>query len=140
MNIQELQTVVHHRLPVKVIVYNNNGYLSIRTTQNNFFGGNLVGEGPTSGVSFPDPVKLAEAYGIPAIRVQTKDCAQTLREFLATPGPGLVEAMLDPAQGVEPRLTSRVLADGSMVTAAFEDMYPFLDRDELASNMPTWDF
>jgi acetolactate synthase-1/2/3 large subunit len=90
-------------------------------------------------VSFPDPVKLAEAYGIPAIRVQTKDCAQTLREFLARPGPGLVEAMLDPAQGVEPRLTSRVLADGSMVTAAFEDMYPFLDRDELASNMPTWD-
>ena len=47
--------------------------------------------------------------------------------------------MLDPAQGVEPRLTSRVLEDGSMVTAAFEDMYPFLDRDELASNMPTWD-
>jgi acetolactate synthase-1/2/3 large subunit len=139
MNIQELQTIVHAQLPVKVIVYNNNGYLSIRTTQNNFFGGNLVGEGPTSGVSFPDPVKLAEAYGIPAIRVQTKDCAQTLREFLARPGPGLVEAMLDPAQGVEPRLTSRVLADGSMVTAAFEDMYPFLDRDELASNMPTWD-
>ena len=139
MNIQELQTVVHHQLPVKVIVYNNNGYLSIRTTQNNFFGGNLVGEGPTSGVSFPDPVRLAEAYGIPAIRVQTKDCANTLREFLAKPGPGLVEAMLDPAQGVEPRLTSRVLADGSMVTAAFEDMYPFLDRDELASNMPTWD-
>ena len=139
MNIQELQTIVHAHLPVKVIVYNNNGYLSIRTTQNNFFGGNLVGEGPTSGVSFPDPIKLAEAYGIPAIRVYTKDCAQTLREFLARPGPGLVEAMLDPAQGVEPRLTSRVLEDGSMVTAAFEDMYPFLDRDELASNMPTWD-
>ena len=139
MNIQELQTVVHHQLPVKVIVYNNNGYLSIRTTQNNFFGGNLVGEGPTSGVSFPDTVKLAEAYGIPAIRVQSKDCAEALREFLARPGPGLVEAMLDPAQGVEPRLTSRVLPDGSMVTAAFEDMYPFLDRDELASNMPTWD-
>jgi acetolactate synthase-1/2/3 large subunit len=139
MNIQELQTVVHNRLPVKVIVYNNGGYLSIRTTQNNFFGGNLVGEGPTSGVSFPDPVKVAEAYGIPAMRVETKDCAEALKEFLARPGPGLVEAMLDPAQGVEPRLTSRVLADGSMVTAAFEDMYPFMDRDELASNMPTWD-
>jgi acetolactate synthase-1/2/3 large subunit len=139
MNIQELQTMVHNQLPVKVIVYNNGGYLSIRTTQNNFFGGNLVGEGPTSGVSFPDPVKVAEAYGIPAIRIEERDCAARLKEFLARPGPGLVEAILDPAQGVEPRLTSRVLADGSMVTAAFEDMFPFMDRDELASNMPTWD-
>ena len=139
MNIQELQTIVHHQLPVKVIVYNNGGYLSIRTTQNNFFGGNLVGEGPTSGVSFPDPLKIAEAYGIPAIRIDDKDCAELLREFLSRPGPGLIEAILDPAQGVEPRLTSRVLADGSMVTAAFEDMFPFLDREELASNMPIWD-
>lgn len=139
MNIQEFQTIVHNQLPVKVVIYNNGGYLSIRTTQNNFFGGNLVGEGPTSGVSFPDPVKVAEAYGIPAIRIENKDCAETLREFLSRPGPGLVEAILDPAQGVEPRLTSRVLADGSMVTAAFEDMFPFMDRDELASNMPKWD-
>ena len=139
MNIQELQTIVHGHLPVKAIVYNNGGYLSIRTTQNNFFGGNLVGEGPTSGVSFPDPVKVAEAYGIPAIRIESKDCAETLKKFLAKPGPGLVEVMLDPAQGVEPRLISRVLSDGSMVTAAFEDMYPFMDRNELASNMPTWD-
>jgi acetolactate synthase-1/2/3 large subunit len=139
MNIQELQTIVYRQLPVKVIIYNNGGYLSIRTTQNNFFGGNLVGEGPTSGLSFPDPVKVSEAYGIPAIRINNKECAETLKEFLARPGPGLVEVMLDPAQGVEPRLTSRVLADGSMVTAAFEDMYPFIERDELTSNMPTWD-
>jgi acetolactate synthase-1/2/3 large subunit len=139
MNIQELQTIVHSQLPVKIIVYNNGGYLSIRTTQNTFFGGNLVGEGPTSGVSFPDPVKVAEAYGIPAIRIEKKDCPETLREFLAKPGPALIEAMLDPTQGIEPRLTSRILDNGSMVTAAFEDMHPFLDREELASNMPTWD-
>lgn len=139
MNIQELQTIVHGQLPIKIIVYNNGGYLSIRTTQKNFFGGNFVGEGPTSGVSFPDPVKVAQAYGIQAIRIEHRECAQEIRDFLAQPGPGLIEAMLDPAQGVEPRLTSRVLADGSMVTAAFEDMYPFLDREELAVNMPTWD-
>ncbi len=58
MNIQELQTIVHERLPIKLIVLNNGGYLSIRTTQKNYFGGNLVGEGPTSGVSFPDPVSI----------------------------------------------------------------------------------
>lgn len=138
MNIQELQTVVHSQLPVKVVVYNNGGYLSIRTTQNSFFGGNLVGEGPTSGVSFPDPLKVATAYGIPAIRIEDKNCAARLKSFLAQPGPGLVEAVLDPKQGVEPRLTSRVLPDGTMVTAAFEDMYPFLDPNELASNMPKW--
>ena len=139
MNIQELQTIVHADLPVKIIVYNNGGYLSIRTTQRNFFGGNLVGEGPTSGVSFPDPIRVATAYGIPAIRIEDKNCAQTLKGFLAKSGPGLVEAMLDPAQGVEPRLTSRVLPDGTMVTAAFEDMFPFLEREELSLNMPTWD-
>lgn len=139
MNIQELQTIVHAQLPVKIVVYNNGGYLSIRTTQKTFFGGNLVGEGPTSGVSFPDPLRVAEAYGIPSIRIENKDCAQILRAFLAQPGPGLAEVRIDPTQGIEPRLTSRVLEDGTMVTAAFEDMYPFLDREELALNMPIWD-
>jgi len=140
MNIQELQTIVHERLPIKLIVFNNGGYLSIRTTQNNYFGGNLVGEGPTSGVSFPDPVRLAEAYGIPAVRIDSaKGSEEKLKRFLSCSGPGLLEAVLDPKQGIEPRLTSRVQADGTMVTAAFEDMYPFLDRNELESNMPTWD-
>lgn len=139
MNIQELQTIVHSKLPIKIVVYNNGGYLSIRATQKSFFGGHLVGEGPASGVSFPDPLRVAGAYGIPAMRIENKDCAQALRAFLAEPGPGLVEVMLDPTQGIEPRLTSRVLEDGTMVTAAFGDMYPFLDREELALNMPIWD-
>ncbi len=68
-----------------------------------------------------------------------KGAEEALTKFLNHPGPGLLEAVLDPNQGVEPRLTSRVQADGTMVTAAFEDMYPFLDRNELESNMPTWD-
>src|SRR5208283_4351704 len=124
LNLQELQTVAHNRLPIKILIYNNGGYLSIRTTQNSFFGGNLVGEGPSSGVSFPDIVRVAEAYGIPAIRIENHDCAATLRQFLAEPGPGLCEVMLNPAQGFEPRLTSRVLPDGTMVSAALEDMFP----------------
>jgi len=65
LNIQELQTIVHHQLLIKIFVMNNGGYLSIRTTQQSFFAGNLVGEGPSSGVSFPDMARLAEAYGIP---------------------------------------------------------------------------
>ena len=73
MNLQELQTIVYHQLPIKIFVLNNNGYLSCRITQTNFFKGNLVGEGPTSGVSFPDMVKLATAYGIPALRIEQAD-------------------------------------------------------------------
>ena len=135
LNIQELQTVVHHDLPIKIFVFNNGGYLSIRTTQKSFFESNFVGEGPLSGVSFPNIVRVAEAYGIPAVRLEYNDCADALRDFLAQPGPALCEVMLDPEQGIEPRLTSRILPDGKMISSALEDMYPFLDADELRSNM-----
>src|SRR4030095_9382792 len=74
LNIQELQTVASHKLPVKIFILNNGGYLSIRTTQASFFNGNFVGEGPRSGVTFPDIVRVAEAYGIPAMRIDNSDC------------------------------------------------------------------
>ncbi|HEX9972772.1 MAG TPA: thiamine pyrophosphate-dependent enzyme, partial [bacterium] len=64
LNIQELQTIVHHDLPIKIFVWNNNGYLSIRATQTKFFEGRLMGADPTSGVSFPSLRKIARAYGI----------------------------------------------------------------------------
>ena len=71
MNVQELQTIAHNRLPIVIFVLSNGGYLSIRSTQSNFFG-KLIGEGPQSGVSFPDMLKLAEAHGLPAMRLGTK--------------------------------------------------------------------
>ena len=138
MNVQELQTVAHHRLPIKLFVLNNGGYLSIRTTQKNFFG-NLVGEGPESGVSFPDMVKLAGAYGIPARRIAGADFAPRIDEALAADGPCLAEVVIDREQTFEPRLSSRRLSDGRIVTAPLEDMFPFLDREELRSNMLTPD-
>lgn len=135
LNLQELQTIVHHRLPIKIFVLNNGGYLSIRTTQNSYFNGNLVGEGPRSGVTFPDMARVAEAYGIPSLRITDSDCAGLLRDVLSRPGPYLCEIMLDPAQEFEPRLMSRILPDGRMVSSALEDLYPFLDREELFANM-----
>lgn len=138
MNVQELQTVAHHRLPVKLFVLNNGGYLSIRTTQKNFFG-NLVGEGPQSGVSFPDMVKLAAAYGIPARRIAGPDFAPLIDETLAGDGPCLAEVVIDQEQTFEPRLSSRRLPDGRIVTAPLEDMFPFLDREELRRNLPADD-
>ncbi len=140
LNIQELQTVVNYQLPLKIFVLNNEGYLSIRTSQKGFFGG-AVGEGPDSGLTFPDTVKVARAYGLPAMRLDTADFKNGIRDALRTPGPVVCEVMLDPSQGFEPRQSSRALPDGRIVSAPLEDMYPFLEREELQKNMliPLWE-
>ncbi|MFB3813488.1 MAG: thiamine pyrophosphate-binding protein [Terriglobales bacterium] len=134
MNVQELQTIAHHRLPVKVMVLNNGGYLSIRTTQKNFFG-RLVGESPASGISFPDFVKLGCAYGIPSVRVDRVAQLDRVRQALDANGPALCDIVLDPAQEFEPRCKSKQLPDGRIVSPPLEDMYPFLEPEELAANM-----
>ena len=136
MNLQELQTIVHYRLPVKIFVFNNGGYLSIRTTQKSFFAGRLVGESSQSGVSFPDLLKVASAYGIKAQRVfNHEELLSLIDEILANDEPFICELMIDPKQEMKPRLTSKQLDDGSIVSASLEDMYPFLSKDELMSNM-----
>jgi acetolactate synthase I/II/III large subunit len=136
MNIQELQTLAHHRWPIKLFVWSNSGYLSIRTTQQNFFG-RLVGESAGSGVSFPDVVRLAEAYGIPVRRISRNDCAAAVAEAIAAPGPVVVDVVMDPGQSFEPKLSSRQLPDGRIVSPELDDMFPFLDRDELKQNILT---
>lgn len=134
MNIQELQTLAHYHPRVKVLVLNNNGYLSIRTSQGNFFK-RLVGEGPTNGVSFPDYCKIADAYGLAARRLDSPGFAAGLRAFLELPGSAVCDVVLDETQQFEPRMSSRQLDDGRIVTPPLEDMFPFLSREELAANM-----
>lgn len=134
MNVQELQTVAQHRLRIVLFVLSNGGYLSIRTTQNSFFG-QLIGEGPTTGVSFPDMSKLAEAHGLPSMRLCDEKFVDQIAEALSHGGPIVCEVLLDRAQGFEPKLSSKKLPDGRMVTAPLEDMAPFLERDEFLSNM-----
>jgi acetolactate synthase-1/2/3 large subunit len=134
LNIQELQTIAHLGLPVKILILSNGGYLSIRLTQSNFFG-RLIGEGPGSGVSFPDYTKIAIAHGIPSARIDSADAMPQLWKLLDAPGPALCEVVLDPRQEFEPRLKSRQLADGKIVSPALEDMFPFLDPDELRDNL-----
>lgn len=136
LNIQELQTIFHYKLNVKVIILNNEGYLSIRSSQNNFFK-RLAGEGPQSGVTFPDFCKVALAYGIPSVEVYGDGFAQQLATALETEGPMLISARLDGAQGFEPRMSSRQMPDGSIVSPSLEDMHPFLPPDELAAAMNT---
>lgn len=133
LNIQDLQTVKHHQLPIKIFVLNNGGYLSIRSTQKNFFG-RLTGESPASGVSFPDYVKVANAYGIPSIRIDRVSDMDKVGAALESKGPVLIEVMLDPQQEFEPRSRSKVLPDGTIVSPPLEDMYPFLSPEEMAEN------
>ncbi|WP_374703659.1 thiamine pyrophosphate-binding protein [Burkholderia sp. WAC0059] len=134
MNIQELQTIVHYQLPIKLIVLNNAGYLSIRSSQANFFK-RLAGEGPESGVTFPNFSTVGAAYGLPSIRIDQRNFQDALRSAIEAPGPGLIEVMLDPQQGFEPRVSSRQLPDGTIRSPELEDMFPFLQPEELAVAM-----
>lgn len=134
LNIQELQTVVHNQLPVKLFVLNNNGYLSIRLSQQNMFK-RVTGEGPQSGVSFPDIVKVSKAYGIPATQIGFDNLEQGIQSTLESNGPFVCDVLLDPDQPFEPRVSAKQLPDGTMVSSNLEDMNPFLDKEELADNM-----
>lgn len=136
MNLQELQTIAGRKLPVRIFVLNNDGYTSIRQTQRAYFPGNAIGIGPDSGVTFPDFVRLADALGIPARRCAgPTELAGSLEFALGAQGPALVEVMLDPDAPFAPKLASRALPDGRMVSPALEDMAPFLSREELAKNL-----
>ena len=136
MNLQELQTIVGHRLPIKIFILNNQGYHSIRQTQRGFFPDNVVGCGIESGLSFPSFEKLAAAFGIGFNRCSTHDeLEQQIANSLAAGGPVICEVMLDLKQGFAPRSSSRRLASGEIVSTPLEDMAPFLDRDELRANM-----
>jgi acetolactate synthase-1/2/3 large subunit len=135
MNLQELQTVAHYKPNLKIILINNQGYLSIKATQANFFG-RLYGEGPSSGVTFPDFVKVTEAFGLTANRLTHSDqIDHAITQLLATVGPSLLEVMVDPRQTFEPKLSSKKMPDGKMISAPLEDMWPFMERDEFLENM-----
>lgn len=135
-NIQELQTILHYKLPVKLFIWNNDGYLSIRASQKNYFEERYIGEGPRSGVSIPDTLKICAAYGMAAARVQEAgDLDLAIQKALDYPGPYLLEIITPPEQPIIPTVSSRVNADGSMSSRPLEDMAPFLDREEYRSNL-----
>jgi acetolactate synthase-1/2/3 large subunit len=136
MNLQEMQTIRMLNLPVKIFIFNNRGYHSIRQTQANFFADNIVGCGTDSGLSFPDFGKIADAFGFVFRRCSNHhDLESMIRETLEADGPQCCELMLDLAQPFAPKLTSRRLESGKMVSSPLEDMAPFLSREELRENM-----
>jgi acetolactate synthase-1/2/3 large subunit len=136
MNIQELQTIVHNKIPLKLFVVNNNGYTSIRNTQNSYFNGRLCGSDPSSGVTCPDLKKIAYAYGIPyeALHDQS-ELDLRMNDILHREGPVICEVFTCTDQQITPSVSSKVLSDGRMVSMPLEDMWPFLSRDEFKKEM-----
>jgi acetolactate synthase I/II/III large subunit len=134
MNIQEFQTLKNYQLNIKCFVLNNNGYLSIRSSQKNFFK-KLTGESPQSGVTFPNVVRVARAYGLKAFCLNSEKFEEKLQFVLSQPGPIICEVVVDPNQGFEPRSSSKQLPDGKIISPSIEDMYPFLSREEFLENM-----
>ncbi len=141
-NIQELQTIAHHNLPVKLVVWNNNGYLSIRASQDKFFEKRYIGTDKDSGISFPDTEKIAHAYGIKYMKINsTQEVDAGIEKMLAFDGPIICEVMCIENQEIIPATSTYKKLDWTLQSRPLEDMYPFLDRDEFHNNMiiPTID-
>ncbi len=134
-NIQELQTVVHYKLPIKIFVFNNNGYSAIRETQNTYFTGFIASE-PSSGVSFPDTLKIARAYGIASRRVSNHtNLSNYIREALDGNDAFICDLIVSEQQRVSPKQGAFNRPDGKTVPRPIEDMLPYLDRAELEKDM-----
>lgn len=136
MNLQELQTIVHHKLPIKIFVLSNDGYLAIRNTQDVYFKHRYIGADSAHGVSFPDMLKIAKAYGIPAIRIKRhQGLEQKIKKILALKGPVICDLVMNPNQPLIPKSISLITSEGKVIPKPLEDMYPFLPRQEFFENM-----
>ncbi len=137
MNLQELQTIIHHKMGIKIFLINNGGYHSIRQTQKTHFREPLIGIGVDSGdLSFPSMEKLAWAYGFPYVAARhNSELGAAVEKALATDGPVICEIFVDMEQSFEPKAAAKMMPDGTMVSVPLEDLAPFLPAEELAENM-----
>lgn len=136
MNIQELQTIVHHQSNLKIFWLNNDGYHSIRQTQTNLFKGELIGLNKESGLSLPEAERISMAYGIKYFKIEShSEIKDIVNKVINSNGPVICEVVLDSNQNFEPKLSSKVLPDGKIISPSIEDMYPFLDREEYEKNI-----
>jgi len=135
MNIQELQTIIHNNLNIKLFWLNNDGYHSIRQTQKNIFNSRFCGVNASSGISFPSAKKIAKAYGFEFVRIDSLTSIDNrLDKVLSKKRPVLCEVVLDPQQQFSPKLSSKSLPDGTMISPSLEDMFPFLSEEEMKAN------
>lgn len=131
LNIQELETIAYHRLPIKVFVFNNDGYLAIRNTQKSFLESRCIGSNKSGGLSLPDFVRVSSAYGIKAIRLSNdKKIRQKIERILRSDEPVICEVILSRNQQILPCVGYKKNQDGIALNRPLEDMFPFLGREE----------
>lgn len=129
MNIQELATLKYNQIPVKLFVYNNNGYMLIRHNQHNYMNDRFLGVGPDSGLQTPDFCKVADAYGIKSYKIETSEqLTAAIPQILTSSGPAVCEIIVQEFAPIIPRIASKVMPDGSLKAADFDDLYPFLEE------------
>lgn len=137
MNLQELQTIVGYNLPIKIIILNNEGYISIKQTQWNYFSDNVFGTSPRDGVTLPDFIKVGSSFGIPSLRIETITDwnSDQAKQMMDNDGPALFEIMCDPQQLFSPKLAAKKLEDGTLLAPSLENMSPFLPDEEMQNNI-----
>ena len=135
MNLQELQTVDHFRLNIKLFIFNNDGYLMIRHTQKNLLKGNFVAVGSASNVTCPDFSKIAHAFNFDYVKVESPSDYQTMKEKIDSVGPVIIEVIMDPEQYFYPKLGLGYDKEGKIVSPPLEDLSPLLTLGELEENM-----
>ncbi len=129
MNVQDFATLAYYKLPIKLFIYNNHGYLLIRHNQHNYMNDRFLGVGPDSGVPSVDFCAVAKAYNLPAVRIETKDeIVSRVKEVFEMEGPVICEVMTQEFGILAPRIASKVMPDGSLKAAEFDDLWPFLDN------------
>ena len=136
MNIQELETIKRYNLPIKLFVLQNNGYRSIVISQENFFNGRLVGSDPSSGVTVPSTMKLADAYGIKKYEIRNQEnLSSDIAKVLEMDGPVICDVYVNTDHLTLPKVKAKLNQDGGIVSMPMEDLFPYLDRDEFNENM-----
>ncbi len=136
LNVQELQTIVTNKLKVKIFIFQNKGYHAIRVTQDTYFKKNYVGSSSVSGVEIPNIQKVAKAYGLKYNHISNnKELDAKLKKILGNNLAEVIEVKIDPKKHLYPKLTSRIGSNGKMTTSPLEDLFPFINRDELKKIM-----
>ena len=135
MNIQELATIMHHKIPIKIFIFNNGGYLTIKQTQILGFKGRIMGADKNSGLSFPNYQKIANSHSVNYTKILNHNkLTSKLSKIINSKKTEICELFMNPDEEQIPKAINRRDKSGKSIPTDFEDMYPFLPKEELKKN------